>query len=431
MKTNQQCIVMGAQWGDEGKGKIVDLLAAQADRVIRFNGGNNAGHTLVARGKTWKLNLLPCGLLHGRPGIIGSGVVLDPDALFREMDAVQQQGLDVSPDQLIVSDRTALVLPVHRQVEAAEESRRRRPIGTTLRGIGPAIQDKAGRRAIRAGDLADAALLEERVEDLLSYHNALLTGWGEPTVKKETLLQQLLALAPRLLPYVAAVPPLLEASARAGERLLYEGAQAILLDVDHGTYPYVTSSHTAAAQAALGTGYGAAVQATVLGVCKAYTTRVGNGPFPTELSGPEGDALRERGGEYGVNTGRPRRCGWFDAVTVRAGIRAGGIQSLALTKLDVLDGMVEVKVATGYRFKGQLLKEPPASLSEELNAVYETLPGWRRPTAGIRDFQELPEEARNFVRRIEELVDVPVTMVSTGAHRDDTIVLESPFGVAS
>lgn len=429
MKTNQQCIVMGAQWGDEGKGKIVDLLAAQADRVIRFNGGNNAGHTLVARGKTWKLNLLPCGLLHGRPGIIGSGVVLDPEALFREIDAVQQQGLDVTPDQLTVSDRTALVLPVHRQVEAAEESRRRRPIGTTRRGIGPAIQDKAGRRAIRAGDLADAALLEERVDDLLSYHNALLTGWGEPTVDKEALLQQLLALAPRLLPYVAAVPPLLEASVRAGERLLYEGAQAILLDVDHGTYPYVTSSHTAAAQAALGTGYGAAVQATVLGVCKAYTTRVGNGPFPTELRGPEGGALRERGGEYGVNTGRPRRCGWFDAATLRAGIRAGGIQALALTKLDVLDGLPEVRVAVAYRRKGELLQEPPADLSGDLEPVYEALPGWSQPTAGIRDFHELPAEARGFVGRIEELTGVPVSLISTGAHRDDTIVRECPFGV--
>lgn len=425
----KNCIVMGAQWGDEGKGKIVDLLAAQADRVIRYNGGNNAGHTLVARGRTWKLNLLPCGLLHGRPGVIGSGVVLDPEALLREIDAVQKQGLDVSPAHLTISDRAALVLPVHRAVEAAEESRRLQPIGTTGRGIGPALQDKIGRRAVRVGDLADPSVLEQRLGDLLSYHNALLTGWGEPTVDPKVALATLLALAPRLLPYAAPVGPLLETATLAGERLLFEGAQAILLDVDHGTYPFVTSSHTGAAQAALGTGYGAALEATVLGVCKAYTTRVGNGPFPTELTGPAGGALRERGGEYGVNTGRPRRCGWFDAVTVRMGIRAGGIQALALTKLDVLDDLPEIRLATAYRFKGKLITEPPADLANarDLEPVYETLPGWQTRSAGVRHFHELPAKAQAFIGRIEELTGTPVTMVSTSPHRDDTIVLQVPF----
>ncbi|MEZ0389881.1 MAG: adenylosuccinate synthase [Verrucomicrobium sp.] len=426
----QNTIIIGAQWGDEGKGKIVDLLSAQADRVIRFNGGNNAGHTLVAHGQKWKLSLLPCGLLHGRPGVIGSGVVVDPEALFREMETLERQGVNVSPDQLTISDRAVLVLPVHRLVEAAEEARRRQPIGTTLRGIGPALQDKAGRRAVRICDLADPVALEERLDDLLSYHNALLRGWGEPAVEKEPLLTSLLDLAPRLLPFVADVGPLLEAADSRGERLLFEGAQAVLLDVDHGTFPYVTSSHTGAAQAALGTGYGPATQASVLGVCKTYATRVGNGPFPTELTGALDESLRERGGEYGVNTGRPRRCGWFDAVMVRHAIRAGGIQELALTKLDVLDDLAEIKIATGYRINGKLVDAPPASwgsrnLAGNLEPVYETLPGWRVRTAGTREFHKLPVQAREYVQRIEVLTEVPVRMVSTGADREDTMVLKS------
>ncbi|MCX7374547.1 MAG: adenylosuccinate synthase [Alphaproteobacteria bacterium] len=422
--------VIGAQWGDEGKGKVVDWLASRADVVVRFQGGHNAGHTLVVDGTTYKLSLLPSGVVRGKLGLIGNGVVLDPDALFSEIEKVRAQGLDVGPHNLRVAETTPLILPLHPALDRAREAARGEDkIGTTGRGIGPAYEDKVGRRSIRVCDLAEPETLSFKLDELLLHHNSLLRGLGAPEFAKQPLLDALLALAPKLLPYAAPVWELLEAARAEGKRVLFEGAQAVMLDVDHGTYPYVTSSNTVAGNAAAGSGVGPGSVGTVLGIAKAYATRVGSGPFPSELFDATGKLLGERGHEFGTVTGRPRRCGWFDAAMVRQAVKIGGMDGLVLTKLDVLDGLPELKICTGYRVGGEVLKRLPAAMRAQTacEPVYETLTGWAGSTRGARSYAELPAEAVKYVRRIEELVEAPVMMLSTSPDRDDTIALRDPF----
>jgi adenylosuccinate synthase len=422
--------VIGAQWGDEGKGKVVDWLASRAEIVVRFQGGHNAGHTLVVGNQTYKLSLLPSGLVRGKLGIIGNGVVVDPEALLAEIDRVRAQGLAVGPDTLRIADNAVLILPLHGALDRArEQARGALRIGTTGRGIGPAYEDKAGRRAIRAGDLAEPDTLSQKLDELLLHHNTLLRGLGAPTFEKAALLADLLALAPRILPFVEPVWERLDEARRRGVRILFEGAQAVMLDVDHGTYPYVTSSSTVAASAASGSGVGPGAVGTVLGIAKAYTTRVGSGPFPTELHDDTGRMLGERGREFGTVTGRARRCGWFDAALVRQAVKVGGIQGLALTKLDVLDGLSELKVCTGYRIRGEAFRRLPAAPGAQAAAepVYETMEGWSGSTRGARSWAELPAQAIKYVRRIEELTEAPVTLLSTSPERDDIILVRDPF----
>ncbi len=422
--------VIGAQWGDEGKGKVVDWLASRAEIVVRFQGGHNAGHTLVVGNQTYKLSLLPSGLVRGKLGIIGNGVVIDPEALLAEMDRVRAQGLDVSPDTLRIAENAVLILPLHAALDRAREAARGdRKIGTTGRGIGPAYEDKAARRAIRICDLAEPETLADKLDELLLHHNTLLTGLGAEPFDKQVLLDRLLALAPRILPHVEPVWERLDQARRAGTRILFEGAQAVMLDVDHGTYPFVTSSNTIAATAAAGSGIGPASVGFVLGIAKAYTTRVGAGPFPTELSDETGQALGTRGHEFGTVTGRPRRCGWFDAALVRQACKVGGVQGLALTKLDVLDGLPELKIGVGYEIGGERLNHLPAGQAAQAAAVpvYETVEGWSGSTRGARSWAELPAQAVKYVRRIEELTETPVTLLSTSPERDDTILMRDPF----
>lgn len=428
--------VVGAQWGDEGKGKIVDWLSVRADVVVRFQGGHNAGHTLVIDGRTFKLSLLPSGVVRpGKLSIIGNGVVVDPWALLAEIEALRAQGVQVGADNLRIAENAPLILPLHGELDRAREQARAESsvgtgrIGTTGRGIGPAYEDKVARRAIRMCDLADPRSLEAKVHELLLHHNALRRGLGIAEIDPEQLLRDLLELAPRLLPFVEPVWIRLAELRRAGRRILFEGAQGAMLDVDHGTYPFVTSSNTLAAQAALGSGLGPDSVGYVLGICKAYTTRVGAGPFPTELHDEVGRRLGERGREFGTVTGRPRRCGWFDAVLVRQAVKLGGITGLALTKLDVLDGLPEIRVCTAYRLGGQLLHHLPASMAAQANVepVYETLPGWQESTRGARSFADLPANAVKYVKRLEELVECPVALLSTSPDREDTILVRDPF----
>jgi len=422
--------VIGAQWGDEGKGKVVDWLASRADIVVRFQGGHNAGHTLVVGNQTYKLSLLPSGVVRGKLGIIGNGVVLDPDALFSEIERVRAQGLDVGPHNLRIAENTPLILPLHPALDRAREAARGEDkIGTTGRGIGPAYEDKVGRRSIRVCDLAEPETLSAKLDELLLHHNSLLRGLGAPEFQKQPLLDALLALAPRLLPYAEAVWEILDAARIDGRRVLFEGAQAVMLDVDHGTYPYVTSSNTVAGNAAAGAGVGPAAIGTVLGIAKAYATRVGSGPFPSELFDDTGRLLGERGREFGTVTGRPRRCGWFDAAMVRQAVKIGGVNGLVLTKLDVLDGLPELKICTGYRVAGVEMKRLPAGMRAQAAAepIYEVMQGWPGSTFGARSYAELPAEAVKYVRRIEELVEAPVMMLSTSPDRDDTIALRDPF----
>ena len=422
--------VIGAQWGDEGKGKVVDWLASRADVVVRFQGGHNAGHTLVVGNQTYKLSLLPSGLVRGKLGVIGNGVVIDPVALLAEMDRVRAQGLDVTPDNLRIAENAILILPVHGALDRAREAARGdRKIGTTGRGIGPAYEDKVARRAIRVCDLAEPDVLSDKLDELLLHHNTLLTGLGAQPAQKQELLDLLLGLAPRLLPHVEAVWERLDEARRAGRRILFEGAQAVMLDVDHGTYPFVTSSNTIAATAAAGSGIGPAVIGFVLGIAKAYSTRVGAGPFPTELHDETGRQLGTRGHEFGTVTGRPRRCGWFDAALVRQAVKVGGIQGLALTKLDVLDGMAELKIGVGYEIDGKRLNHLPAGQAAQAAArpIYETIEGWAGSTRGARSWAALPAQAIKYVRRVEELVETPVTLLSTSPERDDTILMRDPF----
>jgi adenylosuccinate synthase len=422
--------VIGAQWGDEGKGKVVDWLASRADVVVRFQGGHNAGHTLVVGNETYKLSLLPSGLVRGKLGVIGNGVVIDPEALLSEIARVRAQGLKVSPETLRIADNAVLILPVHGAIDRAREAARgERKIGTTGRGIGPAYEDKVARRAIRVCDLAEPETLSFKLDELLMHHNTLLRGLGAETFEKQAVLDRLLELAPEILPFAEPVWERLDDLRRAGKRILFEGAQAVMLDVDHGTYPYVTSSNTVAATAASGAGIGPSAVGFVLGIAKAYTTRVGSGPFPSELTDEIGKLLGERGHEFGTVTGRPRRCGWFDAVLVRQAVKVGGVQGLVLTKLDVLDGLRELKVCVGYRIDGEVLRRLPAGMAAQAAAepVYETMAGWSGSSRGARSWAELPAEAVKYVRRIEELVEAPVTLVSTSPERDDTILVRDPF----
>ena len=422
--------VIGAQWGDEGKGKIVDWLASRAEIVVRFQGGHNAGHTLVVGNQTYKLSLLPSGLVRGKLGIIGNGVVVDPEALLAEMDRVRAQGLNVSPDNLRIAENAVLILPVHGALDRAREAARgEHKIGTTGRGIGPAYEDKVARRAIRACDLAEPETLSHKLDELLLHHNTLLKGLGAETFEKQALLDRLLELAPRLLPHIEPVWVRLEDARRAGTRILFEGAQAVMLDVDHGTYPFVTSSNTIAATAAAGSGVGPASIGFVLGIAKAYTTRVGSGPFPTELTDDIGQQLGTRGHEFGTVTGRPRRCGWFDATMVRQACKVGGIHGLALTKLDVLDGMEELKIGVGYDIGGQRFSHLPAGQAAQAAAtpIYETVEGWTGSTRGARSWADLPAQAIKYIKRVEELVETPVTLLSTSPERDDTILMRDPF----
>ncbi len=422
--------VIGAQWGDEGKGKVVDWLASRADVVVRFQGGHNAGHTLVVGNQTYKLSLLPSGLVRGKLGVIGNGVVIDPEALLSEIARVRSQGLVVTPETLRIAENAVLILPMHGALDRAREAARgEHKIGTTGRGIGPAYEDKVARRAIRVCDLAEPETLSNKLDELLMHHNTLLKGLGAETFEKQAVLDRLLELAPEILPYSEAVWERLDDLRRAGTRILFEGAQAVMLDVDHGTYPFVTSSNTVAATAASGAGIGPSAIGFVLGIAKAYTTRVGSGPFPTELTDDIGKLLGERGHEFGTVTGRPRRCGWFDAVLVRQACKVGGVQGIVLTKLDVLDGLKELKICVGYRIDGELLRRMPAAMGAQARAeaVYETMPGWAGSTRGARSWIDLPAEAVKYVRRIEELVEAPVTLVSTSPERDDTILVRDPF----
>jgi adenylosuccinate synthase len=422
--------VIGAQWGDEGKGKVVDWLASRADVVVRYQGGHNAGHTLVVGNQTYKLALLPSGLVRGKLGVIGNGVVIDPEALLAEISRVRAQGLTVTPDTLRIADNAVLILPMHGALDRArEEARGDRKIGTTGRGIGPAYEDKVARRAIRVCDLAEPETLDFKLDELLRHHNTLLASLGAPTVEKQAVLARLLELAPQVLQYAEPVWERLDTLRKAGKRILFEGAQAVMLDVDHGTYPYVTSSNTVAATAASGAGVGPHAVGFVLGIAKAYTTRVGSGPFPSELHDEIGKLLGERGQEFGTNTGRPRRCGWFDACMVRQAVKVGGIQGLVLTKLDILDGLPELRICTGYRINGQVMHHLPAAPGAQAAAepIYETMEGWSGSSRGARSWADLPAQAIKYVRRIEELVEAPVTLVSTSPERDDTIMVRDPF----
>ena len=421
--------VVGAQWGDEGKGKIVDWLSARADVVVRFQGGHNAGHTLVIDGTTYKLSLLPSGVVRGKLSVIGNGVVIDPWALIDEIGQLQDQGVAVTPDILRIADNAALILPFHGELDRARERRRGAPIGTTGRGIGPAYEDKVARRALRVCDLAAPAALAAKLDELIAHHDTLRRGLGEPDIDRPALEAALADIAPGILAYAEPVWRRLDEARRGGRRILFEGAQGAMLDIDHGTYPFVTSSNTVAAQAAIGAGAGPSGVGYVLGITKAYTTRVGSGPFPSEQDNAVGRTLGERGREFGVVTGRKRRCGWFDAVLVRQAVKVGGIDGIALTKLDVLDVLEEVQVCTAYRYRGELLDHLPAAnpVHDELEPVYETMDGWSGSTQGARSWADLPATAIKYIRRIEELIEAPVTLLSTSPERDDTIMVRDPF----
>ena len=422
--------VVGAQWGDEGKGKIVDWLSERAHVVVRFQGGHNAGHTLVVDGVTYKLSLLPSGVVRGKLSLIGNGVVVDPWALLDEIETIARQGVKVTPEILRVAETAPLILPLHRELDRLrEEMRGARKLGTTGRGIGPAYEDKVARRAVRVCDLADEHALDARLEELLLHHNALRRGLGAAEIERAALRAALHAIAPRILPYADPVWRRLAALRRKGQRILFEGAQGAMLDVDHGTYPYVTSSNTVAAQAAVGAGLGPGAIGYVLGITKAYATRVGSGPFPSEQDNEVGQLLGERGREFGTVTGRRRRCGWFDAVLARQAIRVAGIDGIALTKLDVLDGLEEVKVCVGYRLGNESFDRLPPQLSAQgaVEAVYETFEGWRKSTRGARSWAQLPATAIKYIRRIEELIGAPVALLSTSPERADTILVHDPF----
>ena len=422
--------VIGAQWGDEGKGKIVDWLASRADVVVRFQGGHNAGHTLVVGNQVYKLSLLPSGVVSGKLGIIGNGVGVDPQALLAEIGRIAEQGLKVTPETLKIAENVPLILPVHGALDRAREAARGdRKIGTTGRGIGPAYEDKVARRAIRLCDLAEPETLDWKLDELLLHHNTLLAGLGAPTFSKEELLAFLKDVAPKVLPFMAATWDILDDARRNGRRILFEGAQAVMLDVDHGTYPFVTSSNTVAANAGTGSGMGPSAAGFVLGIAKAYCTRVGEGPFPTELHDAVGRRLGERGHEFGTVTGRPRRCGWFDAVLVRHAVRVGGVNGLALTKLDVLDGLDEINICVGYELDGQKIERFPSgsAAQQRVRPIYETIEGWKETTQGARRWADLPAQAIKYVRRVEELVGAPVTLLSTSPDRDDTILVRDPF----
>ncbi|MBO6816450.1 MAG: adenylosuccinate synthase [Rhizobiaceae bacterium] len=425
--------VVGSQWGDEGKGKIVDWLSERADLVVRFQGGHNAGHTLVIDGKTYKLSLLPSGVVReGKLAVIGNGVVIDPHALMAEIDRLGEQDVKVTPENLRIAENATLILSLHRELDAIREdaaSNSGTKIGTTRRGIGPAYEDKVGRRAIRILDLANTESLGPKIDRLLTHHNALRKGLGQPEVSYDVIFKELEEVADRIVPFSEPVWRLLEKAKREGSRILFEGAQGTLLDIDHGTYPFVTSSNTVAGQAAAGSGTGPGSVGYVLGITKAYTTRVGEGPFPTELDDEIGQFLGERGHEFGTVTGRQRRCGWFDAVLVRQSVATNGMHGIALTKLDVLDGLEEIKICVGYRLDGEEIDYLPASQGRQarVEPIYETLEGWKETTVGARSWNDLPAQAVKYVRHVEELIGAPVALLSTSPERDDTILVHDPF----
>ncbi|MDF0599957.1 adenylosuccinate synthase [Psychromarinibacter sp. C21-152] len=425
-------VVVGAQWGDEGKGKIVDWLSERADVICRFQGGHNAGHTLVIDGTTYKLHALPSGVVRGgKLSVIGNGVVLDPWHLVEEIETVRAQGVEITRDTLMIAENTPLILPIHGELDRAREEAASKgtKIGTTGRGIGPAYEDKVGRRSIRVADLADEATLQARVDRALQHHDPLRRGLGIEPVDRDRLVDDLHEVAPKILDYAGPVWKVLNEQRKAGRRILFEGAQGALLDIDFGTYPFVTSSNVIAGQAATGTGIGPGGIDYVLGIVKAYTTRVGEGPFPTELHDADGQRLGERGHEFGTTTGRQRRCGWFDAVLVRQTCATSGVNGISLTKLDVLDGFDELKICTGYDLDGERLDYLPiaAEAQARVTPVYETMPGWSGSTAGARSWADLPAEAIKYVRRIEELIQCPVALLSTSPEREDTILVTDPF----
>jgi adenylosuccinate synthase len=422
--------VVGAQWGDEGKGKLVDWLSNRADVVVRFQGGHNAGHTLVVDGKVYKLSLLPSGVVQGKLSVIGNGVVVDPWALFDEIARVEAQGLSITNDLLVLADNACLILPIHRELDAAREAAAgAAKIGTTGRGIGPAYEDKVGRRAIRVGDLEDFEALDAKLDRLLTHHNALRRGLDLAEVNKAELLAGLKEIAPRLLSFAKPVWYVLDKAKQDGKRILFEGAQGALLDIDHGTYPFVTSSNTVAGQAAAGSGMGPRSAGYVLGILKAYTTRVGSGPFPTELFDEIGERIGRVGHEFGTVTGRARRCGWLDAVLARQSIAINGIDGIALTKLDVLDGIETLKICVGYKLNGDVIDYLPSGIKAQsvIEPVYEELEGWSESTQGARSWKDLPGNAVKYVRRIEELIGAPVALLSTSPEREDTILMRDPF----
>ena len=425
-------VVVGSQWGDEGKGKIVDWLSERADLVVRFQGGHNAGHTLVIDGVSYKLSLLPSGVVRpGKLGVIGNGVVIDPHALVAEIERLKIQGVTITPENLRIADNATLILSIHRELDALREDAAKSgtKIGTTRRGIGPAYEDKVGRRAVRVMDLANPESLRGKIERLLTHHNALRRGLGESEISVGTIYDELMSVAELILPFRETVWKLLGEAKHKGRRILFEGAQGTLLDIDHGTYPFVTSSNTVSGQAAAGSGLGPGSLNFVLGITKAYTTRVGEGPFPSEQENKIGQFLGEKGHEFGTVTGRKRRCGWFDAALVRQSVATNGITGIALTKLDVLDGLDEIKICTGYTIDGEPIDHLPASEGQQARVVpvYETLEGWKEPTVGARTWNELPAQAIKYVRHVEELIGAPVTMLSTSPERDDTILVEDPF----
>ena len=422
--------VIGVQWGDEGKGKIVDWLASRADVVARFQGGHNAGHTLVVGEQTYKLSLLPSGIVRGTLSVIGNGVVLDPWALRAEVARLAEQGVAVTPETLHIADTCPLILPFHRDLDALrEDASGQGKIGTTRRGIGPAYEDKVGRRAIRVCDLAHLGHLGPQIDRLCAHHDALRAGFGEPPIDRGRLERDLGEIAAFVLAFARPVWKTLNEARTAGKRILFEGAQGVLLDVDHGTYPFVTSSNTVAGTAAGGSGLGPGAAGFVLGIVKAYTTRVGAGPFPTELEDSTGQRLGERGREFGTVTGRKRRCGWFDAVLVRQACAVAGVSGVALTKLDVLDGLEQIRICTGYRLRGALLDHLPAHAADQaaVEPVYESMTGWSESTAGARSWADLPAQAIKYIRRIEELCRISVALVSTSPEREDTILVRDPF----
>lgn len=424
-------VVVGAQWGDEGKGKIVDWLSERADVVVRFQGGHNAGHTLVIGASTYKLSLLPSGVVRpGKLGVIGNGVVVDPWALCSEIEKLGKQGVAISRDNLRLAENATLILPLHRELDVIrEEAAGAGKIGTTGRGIGPAYEDKVGRRAIRVQDLKNLSTLEPKVDRILVHHNALRAGLGKELISKDKLMADLKEIAPKILPFMDVTWDLLDRERKAGKRILFEGAQGVLLDIDHGTYPFVTSSNTVAAQAATGSGMGPRVVGYVLGIAKAYTTRVGSGPFPTELTDEIGETIGRKGHEFGTVTGRKRRCGWFDAVLVRQVTKVAGIDGIAMTKLDVLDGFDEIKVCIGYMLDGQRIDRFPAGQNEQarVEPIWETFEGWTQSTRGARKWSELPAQAVKYVRQVEELIECPITLLSTSPEREDTILMKDPF----
>jgi len=424
-------VVVGAQWGDEGKGKIVDWLSERADVICRFQGGHNAGHTLVIDGAVFKLNALPSGVVRGgKLSVIGNGVVLDPWHLVKEIATIREQGVEITPETLMIAENTPLILPIHGELDRARESANSvAKIGTTGRGIGPAYEDKVGRRSVRVADLADAATLEARVDRALVHHNALRAGLGLPEIDRDGLIAQLREIAPQILPYAAPVWKVLNEHRKAGNRFLFEGAQGALLDINFGTYPYVTSSNVIAGQAATGVGIGPGGIDFVLGIVKAYTTRVGEGPFPTELHDADGQRLGERGREFGTVTGRKRRCGWFDAALLRQTCATSGVNGIALTKLDVLDGFETLKICVGYDLDGERLDYLPTAADRQARCtpIYEEMPGWSESTEGARSWAELPANAIKYVRRVEELIECPVALLSTSPEREDTILVTDPF----